>query len=688
MPKVTGKLTDFGFDVLAGHNPRLLFKHNTPGVAGASIMPTRPVAAVPEYNGYFEADLTASARIAPAGYYTVTIQWTDLPGRTVYSEEFPGRLYVPAEGGVLADILRVPANPGLVWTGTEPPANPSPGTWWLGDDGLLQEWDGQGWTFKQNTRGPAGYNATGAAEDDAAIARFIGEAAGATLTGAALTKLRGQLVKSVMDFGAKGDGKTDDTAAIARAVAALPAAGGVLLFPAGNYLHRGVKIDGKSRFEMRGPGVLIAATSFITPYVLLSNCSDFTISGLSSRHENPTARRPTAGRAFTLTDCTRFTVTGCEAAYCEGVGIMAIRSSYGRITDNMVHHTWADGIGVYNASQHITITGNTCTETGDDAIAVVSTPGEAFICHDITITGNTSHHSLSRGMVVAGGDRVTISGNTVIDPRNSGIWVGRDAGNNCNGCTGVTVTGNTIRGANSYGAFTDYPGIDVVSGEIAHAVHDVIVANNVVIESRLWGIRVGAGKPGTSRVQITGNTVTTAGASGVFVQNVQDISISGNMLTDTRHGAILAVDTLNGAVSITNNLVRDPCKDTGQTVGINIPTTTAGAFGRVSGNTVIDTTGHMVQAIQTGPRLSLSDNYIGTKPAAGGAETMHRINSTLLVAGATETSGTGGGVGVLAQRNAKTPPTGNPFDGGVTFIEAGALKYKGSNGTVTTLAPA
>lgn len=47
----------------------------------------------------------------------------------------------------------------------------------------------------------------------------------------------------------------------------------------------------------------------------------------------------------------------------------------------------------------------------------------------------------------------------------------------------------------------------------------------------------------------------------------------------------------------------------------------------------------------------------------------------------------GGGAGVLALINAATVPTSNPA-GGVVYVEAGALKYRGSAGTVTTLAAA
>lgn len=48
----------------------------------------------------------------------------------------------------------------------------------------------------------------------------------------------------------------------------------------------------------------------------------------------------------------------------------------------------------------------------------------------------------------------------------------------------------------------------------------------------------------------------------------------------------------------------------------------------------------------------------------------------------------GGGVKVLGIANATTTPTTNPTGGGVLYVENGALKYRGSSGTVTTLANA
>jgi hypothetical protein len=48
----------------------------------------------------------------------------------------------------------------------------------------------------------------------------------------------------------------------------------------------------------------------------------------------------------------------------------------------------------------------------------------------------------------------------------------------------------------------------------------------------------------------------------------------------------------------------------------------------------------------------------------------------------------GGGVKVVGFANATTAPASNPTGGGVLYVESGALKYRGSSGTVTTIANA
>jgi hypothetical protein len=44
--------------------------------------------------------------------------------------------------------------------------------------------------------------------------------------------------------------------------------------------------------------------------------------------------------------------------------------------------------------------------------------------------------------------------------------------------------------------------------------------------------------------------------------------------------------------------------------------------------------------------------------------------------------------GVVAIANASVVPSGNPAGGGILYVEDGALRYRGSNGAITTVAPA
>jgi len=48
----------------------------------------------------------------------------------------------------------------------------------------------------------------------------------------------------------------------------------------------------------------------------------------------------------------------------------------------------------------------------------------------------------------------------------------------------------------------------------------------------------------------------------------------------------------------------------------------------------------------------------------------------------------GAAQGVIAIANAAVAPSVNPSNGGILYVENGALKYRGSEGTITVIAPA
>jgi hypothetical protein len=89
-----------------------------------------------------------------------------------------------------------------------------------------------------------------------------------------------------------------------------------------------------------------------------------------------------------------------------------------------------------------------------------------------------------------------------------------------------------------------------------------------------------------------------------------------------------------------------------------------------------------------GRRAAVSPNEKGfdtivvfQRPAAGG-------NIGIGFKKAEEFAEFGGGQGVIVIANATVAPSTKLAGAGILYVEDGALKYRGSNGTVTTIAPA
>ena len=69
------------------------------------------------------------------------------------------------------------------------------------------------------------------------------------------------------------------------------------------------------------------------------------------------------------------------------------------------------------------------------------------------------------------------------------------------------------------------------------------------------------------------------------------------------------------------------------------------------------------------------------------SDALHHAGNASLFA-LTAADSYGGGVGVLQIFNATTGPTTNPTGGPLLYAQSGALKARGTSGTVTTIAPA
>ena len=121
----------------------------------------------------------------------------------------------------------------------------------------------------KGSKGDRGLPGTNGVATDTAVAAYAADAG--TATRAALDSLFDQWSYwiNVKDHGAKGDGTTDDTAAIQAAINAAPAAGGTVVFPAGTYLANG-EIGLKSNLTLLGMGgaTIKKTANYITFYGL------------------------------------------------------------------------------------------------------------------------------------------------------------------------------------------------------------------------------------------------------------------------------------------------------------------------------------------------------------------------------------------------------------------------------------
>jgi len=149
MPTISGTLRDFGLSPFPGQHPEITFRANGPAVTqSGALLSTKDIQVTPNSAGDFSVVLTATDNLATGNvWYTVSISWLDDAGNITVWDDPDWRLFVPARGGDLADIIEKPANPSLIYVGLTPPAHPRRGMKWLdmnpdgtAGSGNLYEW--------------------------------------------------------------------------------------------------------------------------------------------------------------------------------------------------------------------------------------------------------------------------------------------------------------------------------------------------------------------------------------------------------------------------------------------------------------------------------------------------------------------------------------------------------------------
>lgn len=360
---------------------------------------------------------------------------------------------------------------------------------------------------------------------------------------------------NVLWFGAKGDGATDDTAAIQAAVNALPMTGGEVAFDVGVYaVSAAITINGKPNVVLRGPGLpgswttstlgaSIKATNSAQDVFKFSNYAyNCTVEGLHIFGSK---------RAIHFDTCLGFQVLRCNLRENQ-IGIEAFGNGVGIIRDNFIRSNSVAGIFLAAQSGDTVVTGNDIGANKDNII--VST-GSVKIHHNSIFSSKFS--GAGCGVRV---DATTSSSDAVI--------------------RGVEISGNLIANNDTQ--------IKVIGTSLADSdVQDLHIHHNHIHQADDGG---------------EGFDAAFAYGQGVLIQNAKRIHVSHNNLIGLRDFAIKAVNVLSG-VFIDHNHVR-----AGNAAGVVFDLV---QWGRIDNNEFVSNTGTAIQMTCSNAGDYTQNNRIG-----------------------------------------------------------------------------
>ena len=254
-------------------------------------------------------------------------------------------------------------------------------------------------------------------------------------------------VFNVLDFGATGDGVTDDTLALQGAFdAAIP--GQTLLLPAGKtFRHTGVLTVATNDIVITGGGTLLA-TEEETSAVLVTG-DRVSINGVTFRMGATTSRWTEYEQMKLRIHADGVTVRNVKVDGSAAAGIHVDQSSNFLIEDVLVMDTRADAIHITYGSHHGRVVRPLCIRAGDDGVAVVSYVNDGVICHDIDIIGARQVGQLwGRAFSVVGGNNITFRDIESNFSAGAAIYIACEDSFNTYGVDNVLVDGAVLSNSN------------------------------------------------------------------------------------------------------------------------------------------------------------------------------------------------------------------------------------------------
>lgn len=395
---------------------------------------------------------------------------------------------------------------------------------------------------------------------------------------------------NVLDFGAVGDGTTDDSAAINTAIASLPVAGGRLIFPEG---HTFAAANGSvdpigivSGLEVTGGGVIKKVDASVFRAIFVGDSPAGATgygSGLQDLHVHDIRFESDFSLGsccpFALNNVTNILIEDVEFWQCQGGGghifdlggcdqVQILRSTFtGQNTDST--STVAEAVQIDGSYLGALTSGTAQTGCTGMLTRNVTVDSCEFLPLTVGATVYPGPTPMGAHLVREGQyyENITFSNNTVLDPiANPPESEANDGRGYYAGClhfpiaTRLRVTGNTItqttgRSTRAINVMSKASGILATAdpnssspavGQWAQPLvpQDIVIADNTITgftapnggnESSAIYVRGIDGAP-MQNVQITGNTISdgynvnaTTHAPAISIRNAEHVTVTGSI---------------------------------------------------------------------------------------------------------------------------------------------------------------